>query len=417
MKPGNNKTGFDSMLRRGLSSDSTRAEQGCPEPEVLAAYYERSLAPAEIDQFDAHLATCARCRKQIAALVRSEPHDEKPLDAPASWLWNWRWLAPAVTAVAIVLIWVGIRAHHKVIKEPVNVAMTQTTAPLEPVPQPPQPQLAPPSRTVTGDGLSKPAATPTFGKKFSEASPQGLAKQNGGAPTAASGRASAGEPPSFTGEGAGVSSAGGVLGGAAPAPPPPPRDDSALSATLAQSAPADVTSTANSNATRLAAPQASGAGGATARREFSLSAKRPASAPQAKASSTAADQLQVREASPNPIVIRSPDATKSWRIAVSGAIEFSADSGVTWEMQRPEIAGAMTTGFAPSAKVCWIVGRSGAVLRTANGTDWKQVTAPTSQDLTGVTAWSAKRAQVTAADASVFVTKDGGKSWTQQNNP
>ena len=243
------------MLRRGLSSDSTRAEQGCPEPEVLAAYYERSLAPAEIDQFDAHLATCARCRAQIAALVRSEPHDEKPLDAPASWLWNWRWLAPAVTAVAIVLIWVGIRAHHKVIKEPVNVAMTQTTAPLEPVPQPPQPQLAPPSRTVTGDGLSKPAATPTFGKKFSEASPQGLAKQNGGAPTAASGRASAGEPPSFTGEGAGVSSAGGVLGGAAPAPPPPPRDDSALSATLAQSAPADVTSTANSNATRLAAPQ------------------------------------------------------------------------------------------------------------------------------------------------------------------
>jgi len=417
MKPGDNKTGFDSMLRRGLSSDSTPAAQGCPQPDVLAAYYERSLSPAEIDQFDAHLATCARCRAQIAALVRSEPPDEKPLDAPATWLWNWRWLAPAAAAIAIVLIWVGIRGHYKAIKEPVNVAMTQTTAPLEPVTQPPQPQLAPPSRTATGDELSKPAATPTFEKKFSGASPRGLAKQNGEAPTAASGRASAGEPPSLTRDGAGVSSAGGVLGGAAPAPPAPPRDDSALSATLAQSAPADVTSTANRNATRLAAPQASIAGGATARREFSLSAKRPASVPQAKASSTAADQLQVREASPNPIVILSPDATKSWRIAVSGAIEFSGDSGVTWEMQRPDFAGAMTAGFAPSVKVCWIVGRSGAVLRTVDGTDWKQVSAPTSQDLTGVTAWSAKHAQVTAADGTVFVTKDGGKSWKKQNNP
>jgi hypothetical protein len=417
MKPGDNKTGFDSMLRRGLLSDSTPAAQGCPDTDFLAAYYERSLAPAEIDQLDTHLATCARCRAQIAALVRSESPDEKPLDAPASWLWNWRWLAPAVTAIAIVLIWAGIRSHNKTIKEPVNVAMTQTTAPLEPVPQPPQPKLAPPSRTATGDGLSNSAATPTFEKKFSGASPRSLAKQNGEAPTAASGRASAGEPPSLTGEGAGVSSAGGVLGGAASAPAPPPPDDSALSATLAQSAPADVTSTANRNATRLAAPQASGAGAATAKREFSLSAKRPVSAPQPKASSTAADQLQVRESSPSPIVIRSPDATKSWRIAVSGAIEFSGDSGVTWEMQRPEIVGAMMSGFAPSAKICWIVGRGGAVLRTVNGTDWKQVAAPTSQDLTAVTAWSAKRAQVTAADASVFVTKDGGKSWTQQNNP
>ena len=415
MKPGDNKTGFDNMLRRGLSSDSTQAAQGCPDTHILAAYYERSLAPAEIEQFDTHLATCARCRAQIAALVRSEPRDEKALVAPATWLWNWRWLAPAVTAIAIVLIWAGIRSHNKTIKEPVNVAMTQTTAPLEPVPPPTQPQLAPPSRTVAGDGLAEHAAIPNSEKKFSGSSPRGFATQSREAPMAPSGHATAGEPPSLRGEGVGASSAGGVAGGAGTSPPPP--DDSALSATLAQSAPGDVASTANRNATRLAAPQASGAGAATAKREFSLSAKRPVSAPQAKASSTTADQLQVREESPSPIVIRSPDATKSWRIAASGAIEFSGDSGVTWEMQRPEIVGAMMSGFAPSAKICWIVGRGGAVLRTVNGTDWKQVAAPTSQDLTSVIAWSAKRAQVTAADASVFVTKDGGKSWTQQNNP
>jgi len=409
MKPGDNKTGFDAMMRRGLSSDSTQAVQGCPDAEFLAAYYERSLAPSEIEQFDAHLATCASCRAQIAALVRSESPAETPLDAPASWLWNWRWLAPAVTAIAIVLIWVGIRAHYKAIKEPVNVAMSQTAAPLEPMPQAPQPQLAPPSRTVTGDGLSKPAATPTFKKKFSGASPSGLAKQNGEAPTSA-----AGEPPSLTGEGGGVSSAGGVLGGAAPAPPPP--DDSALTATLAQSAPADATSTTR-NATKLEAPQSSGAGAVTARHQLALSAKIPASNAPTRAKSAEADQLQVREESSNPILIPSPDAMKSWRIAVSGAIEFSSDSGVTWEMQRPEIVGAMTSGFAPSARICWIVGRGGAVLRTVNGIDWIKVIAPTTEDLTAVIASSAKHAQVTAAGGTVFVTKDGGKSWKKQNNP
>jgi hypothetical protein len=415
MKPGDNKTGFDAMMRRGLSSDSRTAAQGCPDAELLAAYYERSLAPAEIVRFDAHLATCVRCRAQIAALVRSEPPDEKPLDAPASWLWNWRWLAPAVSAIAIVLIWVGIRANYKAIKEPVNVAMTQTTAPLEPVPQLSQPQLAPPSRMVTGDRLSKPAATPTFEKKFSEASPSSLAKQNGGAPTAAAGRVSAGEPPSLTGQGGGVSSAGGVLGGAATAPPPP--DDSALSETVAQSAPADATSTTNRNPTRLAAPQSAGAGAMTARHQLALSAKIPATNAPAKARSAEADQLQVREESSNPILIPSPDAMKSWRIAASGAIEFSSDSGVTWEMQRPGIAGALTAGYSPSAKICWIVGRGGTVLRTANGIDWIKVTAPTTEDLTAVIASSAKHAQVTAAGGTVFVTKDGGKSWKKQNNP
>src|SRR5271156_4150024 len=122
MKPEDNKTGFDGMLRRGLSADSTRAAQGCPGPDALAAYYEHSLAPPEIEQFDAHLATCGRCRAQVAALVRSEVPDEKRSAAPASWLWNWRWLAPTAAALAIVVIWVGVRERNKALKEPVNVA-------------------------------------------------------------------------------------------------------------------------------------------------------------------------------------------------------------------------------------------------------------------------------------------------------
>ena len=423
MKPGDNKTGFDSMLRRGLSSDSTQAAQGCPDAEFLAAYYELSLAPAEVERFDAHLATCARCRAQIAALVRSEPPDEKPLDAPASWLWNWRWLAPAVTAIAIVSIWVGIREHYKATNEPIEIAMTETTRQQEPdLPSAPIAQRASPARTVTGGAPSKPAAAPKSEKKLSGSSLQGLAKERGQAPRAAAGTANPDEPPSSARASVGESSAGnatGVVGGVvtAPTPTPNPKEDSTAVPAIVQSAPADSLSAENENATKIAKPRASSAGAATAQRQFSLSTKRPASASPLKANTAAADQLAVREVSGQPIVIASPDPTKSWRIAVSGAIEVSNDSGVTWQMQRPGIAGAMTSGFAFSSKICWIVGRAGAVLRTVNGADWKQVAAPTTLDLTHVTVWSTKHAQVRAADGSSYVTKDGGKSWTKQNNP
>ncbi len=421
MTQGDHKAGFDSMLRRGLSSDSPRAAQACPEPDLLAAYYERSLAPVEVERFDAHLATCERCRAQIAALVRSEKPDQKQPDVPASWLWNWRWLAPAVAAIAIIVIWAGVREHNKATSEPTEVAMTETTRPQETVvPSPPVAQREAPARSVTGGALSKPAATPNLEKKFSGPSLQGLAKERGQAPTAAAGTAKPGEPPSSARESAGESSAGGsagVVGGVVTAPAPTSKEDSTAVPALVQSAPADGLSAENEIVTNIAKPRASSSGAALAPRQFSLSTKRPAGAAPAKAKSAAADQLAVREVSAHPIVIASPDPTKSWRIAVSGAIEVSNDSGVTWQMQRPGIAGAMTSGFALSSKICWIVGRAGAVLRTVNGTDWKQVAAPTTLELTHVTVWSAKRAQVTAADGSSYVTKDGGKSWTKQNNP
>ncbi|HEY4742286.1 MAG TPA: zf-HC2 domain-containing protein [Candidatus Acidoferrales bacterium] len=415
MKAGDNKTGFDSTLCRGLSANAGATAQGCPDADLLAAYYERSLAPAEIERFDAHLSTCAHCREKIAALVRSEPPNEKTLDARAPWLWNWRWLAPAVAAIAIIVIWVGVREHNNLTSKPIEVAMTQTR-PQEPaVPSPPVAQRAAPARTVTGDGLSKPAATPTFEKKFSGAPVRGLAKENAEAPVMPKRRASTGEPPNLTRERGGMSSAGGIVGSAVTAPPPP--EDSALTQTLAQSAPADAAAPANRKATKLAAPQSQSVGAMIARNQLGSSAKIPGSNAPTRAKSAVADQLEVREESSNSILIPSPDATKSWRIAASGAIEFSSDSGVTWEMQRPGLAGALTAGYSPSAKICWIVGRGGAVLRTVNGIDWIKVTAPTTDDLTAVSASNAKHAQVTAAGGAVFVTKDGGKSWTPRNNP
>jgi hypothetical protein len=415
MKSGDNKAGFESMLRRGLSSDSTPAAQDCPGPDVLAAYYERSLASAEIERFDAHFATCARCRAQIAALVRLESPEEKKLDARAAWLWHWRWLAPAIAAAAIVVIWAGIREHNKTTREPVSIAMNQlTTRPLEVAPPAPLPEALSAQTAVQTPPPPKPAPA-TGSVAGPHASTTGSAdKLTEAQPVAPPRRVAPAEAPNLTRESAG-GSAGGVVGGSTPEPPAP--QDSTLSTTLAESAPVEETGTANRNATKLATPPSSGLGGATTKHQYALGAKKAPAAAPAKARSAVADQVRVLQALPKPIVIASPDATKSWRISETGAIEFSSDSGVSWETQKTASAGTLLSGFAPSAKVCWVVGRGGVVFRTANGTDWKQVATPTLQDLTGVTASNAKHAQVTAADASVFVTKDGGKSWSRQNNP
>src|SRR5579863_6143892 len=43
----------------------------CPDAEVIAAYAEQALAPAESAQWEGHFATCARCRRILRVLAAS----------------------------------------------------------------------------------------------------------------------------------------------------------------------------------------------------------------------------------------------------------------------------------------------------------------------------------------------------------
>src|SRR5271170_1965998 len=95
------------MLGRSLAQNRgtglTGAEDNCPEPEILAAYFERSLDAKEQARYELHFSQCARCRGQV--LVMSRPY--KPLVADqegsrraAPWVWFgiWPWLAPVAAA-------------------------------------------------------------------------------------------------------------------------------------------------------------------------------------------------------------------------------------------------------------------------------------------------------------------------------
>jgi photosystem II stability/assembly factor-like uncharacterized protein len=61
--------------------------------------------------------------------------------------------------------------------------------------------------------------------------------------------------------------------------------------------------------------------------------------------------------------------------------------------------------------VCWLVGRSGAVLVTTDGTRFSRVSAPAPADFVSVSATDARNATVATADGRRFRTTDQGATW------
>jgi photosystem II stability/assembly factor-like uncharacterized protein len=100
-----------------------------------------------------------------------------------------------------------------------------------------------------------------------------------------------------------------------------------------------------------------------------------------------------------------------WRFGPAGSIERSADSGATWERQVSGATADLLAGSAPSAAVCWAVGRGGVVLRTTDGSTWVQLGSPTADDLFAIVAVDANRATVTTANGKRYATTDAGRTW------
>ncbi len=112
------------------------------------------------------------------------------------------------------------------------------------------------------------------------------------------------------------------------------------------------------------------------------------------------------------VIIFGPDPY-AWRVWPHGKIEFSFDSGHTWEQQKSGVTADLIAGTAPASKICWVVGKAGTILLTTDkGHHWKKLNPPTSDDLEGVNAEDAKRASVwTTGHKHSFATNDAGLTW------
>jgi photosystem II stability/assembly factor-like uncharacterized protein len=99
-------------------------------------------------------------------------------------------------------------------------------------------------------------------------------------------------------------------------------------------------------------------------------------------------------------------------------IEFSSDNGASWSRQTSGVLVDLTTGSAPSDKICWIVGRVGAIVRTTDGGEhWSVIHPPVEEDLALVHAVDALHATIwTAHNLKAFETTDGGVTWNPVTN-
>jgi len=387
---------MDGLLRETLR-DAVPSSGPCPEPEILAAYFERTLDKQETADYELHLSQCARCREQQAAMALAhaparETESEKPRWA---WLWDWRWLAPATAVLAAAVIWYGRSTEITAEKHPqLAVARSEPAEPpvsenvplaaenklLPPPPPPSSRAIGAPEKTEREQSVSrqKDLLTPTDRKAADEFASNletdALKKESEDV------RRDANAP----------SSAGGVPP-SAPAPAAPP----ASSAMTAQ----------NSVAVDAIA------GAAASNEEPVAAAKTKQAAPLALANRNAnfaASNLRSRE---TLVLVGTPNPQILWRFGSAGLVERSVDGGATWAGQIPSAGAQLTAGSAPAEKICWLAGRGGMILLTTNGADWKTITAPAKMDFSAIVAKDAFGATVTTTDGHKFTTADGGETW------
>jgi hypothetical protein len=441
----------------------------CPDAEVIAAYAEQALAPAESERWEGHFATCARCRKILRVLVASAdmPLAEKevaelgkliagaraPVEItpraaerahPKRVDWRTRWLAPALGVAAVLAVWFAMRPPWRATNGGASTTLI-AQAPKEELPLSPAPaevdrlsrdavqqdrktKAAPlPDRSgINAQSLTSPVEAPAksradAGNAVDKTSPSADEETNSLKKQEERFRAQSGAreivPPTFP-----------------PPPAPVPKAQSAMDA------PADLQSRAKA---AMGAPAAAPLPQARAEvneaapappapevpRSSSQSVAVAGAAPQvATTNATLSGTVQQEPSADLPLngrdyqalatlranqmysaVLKAPAGSILWRAGKAGTIEHSANGGGVWISQQSPSQEDWLAGAAVSETVCWLVGRRGAIARTVDGEHWERVVPPAQPAATGgpLADWMA----VTARDArtATIVAGDGRK--------
>jgi hypothetical protein len=138
------------LLRRSLAQDA--GASGCPEPEILAAYFDHALDAQETARYDLHFSRCSLCREQLAAMARAggaadTGAAEKKNAGAWAWLAGAGWLMPAAAALVALLAISGIALRMRKPAAPANSA--PVTAPAPQTNSAPSPQAAPSSSAAS----------------------------------------------------------------------------------------------------------------------------------------------------------------------------------------------------------------------------------------------------------------------------
>jgi len=352
----------DRLLRDALRDEASRTlSPTCVDTDSLAAWADGTMTDAGRAAIESHAASCARCLALLAAMTRTEP---LPMAPP----W-WRrspiaWLLPLAAATAALVIVVGLAVIERHSPAPAAVASSSTG-----VARPSPPAVSAPQAAGASAQPSAPAVSTTSAALRRREHSRTDAAPSAALAAARSREQDAAAPPASMTPTAAPTSAPAAPSAAPAAPSAVTRDE-----------------------------MAGGRGGGGGGRGFA-----------------AQGGMKAAAQAPAPILIASPDRGSQWRI-VAGTVEHTADGGATWQPQPIGVATPMLAGAAPDARVCWVVGVAGAVVRTTDGTTWTRVPFPESVDLVAIHASDASHAAVTTAAGRRFTTSDGGMTWIAQGH-
>ena len=416
--------GFNRVIRRVIQNQATPRAEGCPDSDALAAYFERSLLPAEHAHWEAHFSNCARCQQQLALLGRMDLQAAQTASEAAWWNAFWpqnpllRWTVPAaaVGAVALALmLWPERNA-------PDQTLIAQNT----PVPGASSPQLGEPAKAPE-------PASAASGKPESSASPghvSGTGKQAGthrDLPALPSVPAPA--LPDQDAAKARLEEYRAKEQVALDAIQPLENQQSIRSTTLGKRETAEETRIRSEQADRRKAELETGdakvnpatvpaPGAVSAPPSAPLPARGRADAPVAAAGLRKRDSNHMERLFSSPFIdVASPSGRVVWRFGATGQLIKSTDSGRTWLPLGSSVEVDLLAGAAPSETACWIVGQAGVVLRTTDGERWEKLAAPVAADLVRIKAQDGLRAVVTTRDGISYETADGGRSWKLTQEP
>ena len=97
-----------------------------------------------------------------------------------------------------------------------------------------------------------------------------------------------------------------------------------------------------------------------------------AAAPRRRRRRSAPRRVGARGDGGSAIDLSSRDSVVRWRLAGPGIVERSSDGGSSWERLDTGTRTVLAAGSCPSASVCWVVGRAGAVLLTTDARAWRR---------------------------------------------
>ncbi len=416
-----------------------------PDPELLAAFVEKSLNDRERSQVLQHLADCADCRDVMSLAMPEIVSVPSPSAERSRWL-SWPTLRWGALAACVVVVTAAVTLHQRRQAAELLVAEKTPAAPVSVTaennaPQPPREKLAakiPPSAPFQSDrdyGFAGKLAKQrennmdagTVATRIPVAAPPGFDRDKKDQALAnnrladASALKSADKPAPSAGMMAAAPAPVPAAKAVQTAPEAEARNDTAASAPGAMTETVTVESantsvletlqtparkakdesTGNEEQKEVRAARA-GAGGAMAvggRKTDSLSTTVEQTA--------AGDYAKRSQAGRNP---------PRWTLSAGGVLERSFDSGKTWQT-IPVASNVTFHTLAVNDSDIWVGGAAGALYHSSDaGQHWVHVNPtadgkPLSADIVTVEFSDTQHGKLTTSDRETWTTSNAGETW------